>query len=181
MKASLDDQNKSWCRSKICGCDDAMREVLGKAQNAMTNVSSYLRTVNPSGMGGAGNNDSASSEDVSDCSQFHPLEFTKGSENCKLWFSTISGLDEPKREFRNAFMNPLLMPRMYGKISKGILNFGPPGTGKTLLVKAAVNELQRDKNVRVVFHAPTAAELKGKQIVFLSWTRWKVFFFFFFV
>ncbi|KAF6252655.1 P-loop containing nucleoside triphosphate hydrolase protein [Scenedesmus sp. NREL 46B-D3] len=62
----------------------------------------------------------------------------------------------------DAFIHPLVYPRLFGKLSKGILLYGLPGTGKTYLIKAAIKELQEHRDI--LFFAPTAAELKGKYV-----------------
>ncbi len=60
-------------------------------------------------------------------------------------FNDIGGLEDVKREVKNALMVPLLEPEMatkYGvKPSKGLLLFGPPGCGKTLMLKAVASDL----------------------------------------
>lgn len=63
----------------------------------------------------------------------------------KATFKDIGGLEDVKREVKNALMLPLLEPEMatrYGvKPSKGILLFGPPGCGKTLMLRAVASDL----------------------------------------
>ncbi len=60
-------------------------------------------------------------------------------------FNEIGGLEDVKREVRNALMVPLLEPDMatkYGvKPSKGLMLFGPPGCGKTLMLRAVASDL----------------------------------------
>lgn len=66
----------------------------------------------------------------------------------KATFKDIGGLEDVKREVKNAIMVPLLEPDMatkYGvKPSKGILLFGPPGCGKTLMLRAVASDLNVD-------------------------------------
>ncbi len=66
----------------------------------------------------------------------------------KAAFNDIGGLEDVKREVKNALMVPLLEPEMatkYGvKPSKGILLFGPPGCGKTLMLRAVASDLNVD-------------------------------------
>lgn len=56
----------------------------------------------------------------------------------------VGGLDNIKREIREAIEWPLRYPELFKKANahppKGMLLYGPPGTGKTLLAKAAANE-----------------------------------------
>lgn len=63
----------------------------------------------------------------------------------KATFKEIGGLEDVKREVKNALMVPLLEPEMatkYGvKPSKGIMLFGPPGCGKTLMLRAVASDL----------------------------------------
>ena len=86
-----------------------------------------------------------------------------------LTFDDISGQETAKENIKAGILYPLLFPRLYPTLSKGILFYGPPGTGKTLLAKAFVNELQkeiltRQIDIRILFYAPTGAELKGKYV-----------------
>jgi AAA+ superfamily predicted ATPase len=66
----------------------------------------------------------------------------------KATFNDIGGLEDVKREVKNALMVPLLEPEMatrYGvKPSKGMLLFGPPGCGKTLMLRAVASDLNVD-------------------------------------
>ncbi len=56
----------------------------------------------------------------------------------------VGGLEEVKRELRQAVEWPLKYPEVFShagaKPPRGILLFGPPGTGKTLLAKAVATE-----------------------------------------
>ncbi len=56
----------------------------------------------------------------------------------------IGGIDEVKRDLKEAVEWPLNFPEAFSRMGinppKGILLYGPPGTGKTLLAKAVANE-----------------------------------------
>ncbi len=56
----------------------------------------------------------------------------------------IGGLDDVKRELKEAVEWPLKKPDAFRRVGieppKGVLLYGPPGTGKTLLAKAVANE-----------------------------------------
>lgn len=56
----------------------------------------------------------------------------------------VGGLEEAKRELKEAVDLPIKHPEVFERIGirpvRGILLFGPPGTGKTLLAKAAATE-----------------------------------------
>ncbi|MCD6138090.1 MAG: AAA family ATPase, partial [Deltaproteobacteria bacterium] len=58
----------------------------------------------------------------------------------------IGGLEDVKRELREAVELPLRYPEAYTRLGmrppKGVLLYGPPGTGKTLLAKAVANEAE---------------------------------------
>jgi SpoVK/Ycf46/Vps4 family AAA+-type ATPase len=96
------------------------------------------------------------------CKKFTPITFYEGSKECKVWFNNVIGLADVKKAFYDSFINPLRYPGLYGTIPKGILLYGPPGVGKTYIVKAAMNELQAEGGVNVLFFAPSAGLLKGK-------------------
>ena len=96
------------------------------------------------------------------CARVKALSFARDSSQCRAWFSTVVGLQNAKDALMDGFVYPLVYPRLYGAVSRGILLYGTPGTGKTLLATAAVNELQRDPNVRVMFYAVSGADFKSK-------------------
>ncbi len=56
----------------------------------------------------------------------------------------VGGLEEAKRELREAVELPIKRPEVFERIGirpvRGVLLFGPPGTGKTLLAKAVATE-----------------------------------------
>ena len=69
--------------------------------------------------------------------------FDKDSEQKKITFSDVAGLEEAKVEIMEIvdfLKNPKKYTDLGGKIPKGILLVGPPGTGKTLLAKAVAGE-----------------------------------------
>ena len=59
-------------------------------------------------------------------------------------WADIGGVDEVKRDLREAVEWPLKFPDAFSRMGitppKGVLLYGPPGTGKTLLAKAVANE-----------------------------------------
>ncbi len=62
----------------------------------------------------------------------------------KVKWSDIGGLEEAKKELKQAVEWPLKNPKAFSEMGirppKGILLYGPPGCGKTLLAKAVANE-----------------------------------------
>ena len=65
-------------------------------------------------------------------------------ETPNIGWSDVGGLEETKRELREAVEWPLKYPDSFVRIGisppKGLLLYGPPGTGKTLLAKAVAKE-----------------------------------------
>jgi proteasome-associated ATPase len=63
----------------------------------------------------------------------------------------VGGLEQAKRELRDAIDSPTRYPELYRHYNKkpprGILLYGPPGTGKTYLVKAAATAHARANNL----------------------------------
>jgi transitional endoplasmic reticulum ATPase len=66
----------------------------------------------------------------------------------KVTWDDIGGLDDVKRQLREAIEWPTVYPSLYeymgSESPRGILLTGLPGTGKTLLVKAVANESSRN-------------------------------------
>ncbi len=66
-----------------------------------------------------------------------------GSENIKVRFGDVAGLNEEKEEL-TGLVDFLKAPQKYtqlgARIPKGVLLVGPPGTGKTLIAKAVAGE-----------------------------------------
>ncbi|ADB04166.1 AAA family ATPase [Marseillevirus marseillevirus] len=105
----------------------------------------------------------SSEEDSSSlCKSFTPILFEQGRRECRDWFDTVIGLETPKKELQDGLINTLRYPKLFGEPTKGILLYGPPGTGKTNIVRASVNELSSSGNIRILFYAPSASQLKGK-------------------
>ncbi|MFH0835916.1 MAG: CDC48 family AAA ATPase [Candidatus Micrarchaeota archaeon] len=65
-------------------------------------------------------------------------------ETPNVKWDQIGGLEEAKREIKEAVDLPLKRPEVFTRMGirpvRGILLFGPPGTGKTLLAKAVATE-----------------------------------------
>ena len=62
----------------------------------------------------------------------------------EISWDQVGGLDEVKKELKEAVEWPLKYPQLFRQLQtktpKGILLFGPPGTGKTLMAKAVAHE-----------------------------------------
>lgn len=65
-------------------------------------------------------------------------------ENPNVKWSDIGGLEDVKRELKEAIEWPLTNPEAFKRMGirppRGILLYGPPGTGKTLLARAVASE-----------------------------------------
>uniref|UniRef100_A0A0D9XGQ9 AAA+ ATPase domain-containing protein n=1 Tax=Leersia perrieri TaxID=77586 RepID=A0A0D9XGQ9_9ORYZ len=63
-----------------------------------------------------------------------------GADMPELTYDDIGGMEEQKREVREAIELPLTQPELFAAAGidppRGVLLYGPPGTGKTMLVKA---------------------------------------------
>lgn len=74
----------------------------------------------------------------------------------------VGGLEEAKRELREAVDLPIKRPEVFERIGirpvRGVLLFGPPGTGKTLLAKAVATESEAN------FIAVKGPELLNKYV-----------------
>ncbi|MBQ8235014.1 MAG: ATP-dependent zinc metalloprotease FtsH [Bacilli bacterium] len=65
------------------------------------------------------------------------------SDNNKVTFKDVAGLDEEKEEVKELIdflKDPSKFTKMGARIPKGVLLMGPPGTGKTLLARAVAGE-----------------------------------------
>ena len=147
---------------------DIVDQVREKLETLLNQVISQVETLQGKlkQMKNKSSNDDDEEDDIDwkeKCMQVHPLVF-KGGGDC-IFYSDIAGLQKQKTMIKDTLIKPLIYPNLYPKIGKGFLLYGPPGTGKTLLAKASVNELQlADDSVKVLFFAPTGAELKGKYV-----------------
>jgi SpoVK/Ycf46/Vps4 family AAA+-type ATPase len=144
-------------------------EIIDNIDIAITKILSYIRPLQLQlkkiKFDRAGNSGDDEKKEEMPCTDIK-------SENKKedsITFNDISGQHTAKQQLRDSILNPLLYPRLFPNLSKGILFYGPPGTGKTLLAKAFVSELQieADKNntdIRIIFYAPKGSDLKGKYV-----------------
>ena len=100
--------------------EEIPKEVLEKLIIKQEDFESALKSVRPSAM----------------------REVLVESPNVK--WDDVGGLDDVKRELKEAVEWPLKFPESFERMgirpSRGILLYGPPGTGKTLLAKAVANE-----------------------------------------
>ncbi len=81
------------------------------------------------------------------------------SQGEEIRMSDVIGLDEAKKEIKDAVELPLVHPELIKKFNiktiNGMLIFGPPGTGKTMLVRAIKDEMK----------GITILELNGAELV----------------
>nr|QYA18275.1 AAA-ATPase, SpoVK/Ycf46/Vps4 family [Clandestinovirus] len=152
----LSSQNSiKWCENTRCMLDNGLRHILGKVKQ----LQDTLRQVKGAALWPVGQD--KNQDDDEDCDGIAP--FVPDEKACKnTWFSSIIGMQEQKDALTQLFIKPLLYPNMFSEVAKGLLLYGSPGTGKTLLVKAAINELNKYPEIKVLFYTPSAAELKGK-------------------
>ena len=124
----------------------------------MKSLDAHLSSVShrlQSGGGNAGGSDDFSCENV--------VNVTIEGEDA-VTFDEIIGFAEVKAQLRNSVLMPMRYPNLFPRLPKGILLYGLPGTGKTFLVRALIKELSADANLKILFFAPTGAELKGKYV-----------------
>ncbi len=142
--------SEDWCLDIRETFTKRKREVAAQIDSLQQILKKQLTNA---GRGGGGGED----DDEVDCNIAKPL---RGSS---ISFNDVIGMDSVKSELCNHFIFPMLYTNMYPSLAKGILMYGLPGVGKTFIIKAAINELQSE-GLRVIFYAPTGAELKGKYV-----------------
>jgi len=103
-----------------------------------------------------------SDEEGPECKNLKAFRFKKED---MITFDNIIGQHVTKQQIKLGLLEPMLHPRLFPQMTKGILLYGPPGTGKTLFAKALINELTRRSNALAMWlYAPTGGELKGKYV-----------------
>ena len=153
-------------KNKLDGIEKSLRQALNLVLVKVVESQKLYKNSGPGRIsgGGGGGFDNNEDEDKLVC-KVEPLSFKEGSAACNIWFSTIIGATEAKKDIENSIVNPTLWPTLFPIRGKGILFYGPPGTGKTLLAKACVNQLKQvSDSLDVLFYAPTGADLKGKYV-----------------
>lgn len=116
------------------------------------------RVTQSRGRGGGGGTSGA--DDDIDCSIVKAVNM--GGTSC-ITFNDVIGLENVKETLRSTFLDPILWKGLWPAKKRAILLYGLPGVGKTYIVRAAINELNTAA-ARVIFYAPTGAELKGKYV-----------------
>lgn len=94
----------------------------------------------------------------------HTFTEASSSRISNASFSNLIGLEDAKEALRNAFVNPIVYPSLFGSWSKNILFYGPPGTGKTELAAALKQELESltGGTLQIHFWDQNSSTLKGK-------------------
>lgn len=96
------------------------------------------------------------------CRAFVQQKFSQDSDFCTYWWENLMGMEDEKQLLLSYLVDPILYPGLQSTKTRGILLHGPPGTGKTALVKATINEINKQGRLKVHFIAPTPGELKSK-------------------
>ena len=146
----------SQCRSPREVCKQDLEGILTTILNEIRPLQEQLRKKKSNGAQKDKDNENC------DLVQEENLELDM---HCKD-FSDVVGCQDAKDTITECFINTFEYPNLFKNRTRAILFYGPPGTGKTLMVKAAINELKKKKdlNINIHFFAPLAAQLKGKYV-----------------
>ena len=115
----------------------------GNNQEVLTEVSPSIRRRLEAGDRVA-INDSFSVQTVLEPETDARAQAMQVDDSPEVVYDDIGGLDDQKREVREAVEEPLLEAEKFETVGieppSGVLLHGPPGTGKTMLAKAVANE-----------------------------------------
>ena len=167
VEKPVDEQSKkSLTTSNFHACKNEIADIENNINDAIVKVLSYVKTLQEQLKRIKNERGTSSNKDEDVPCKDIKQDFISGNA---LTFDDVSGQEVAKDQIRSGILYPLIHPRLYPNSSKGILFYGPPGTGKTLLAKAFVNQLQKEiinskLDIRIIFYAPTGAELKGKYV-----------------
>ena len=150
----LDDQFKVEFEGEELSGDVLVRKVFEYISSYQEQLKTKIMSQGQSGPG---------EEEGDTCAKVSKFELSPCKKSNCLLYKDVVGLENEKRMIQDSFANPIMYPSLYPKTTKGVLFYGPPGVGKTFIMKATLNELQLvDPKLRVLFYAPTGAEMKGK-------------------
>ena len=145
---------------------DKVEELIKELFSIISYLQDKVKSLISSGSKDKGNNKENDEDDLDKSCKERVKQ--KTFDPCKpntVDYNQVIGLSQQKGLIMDGFAYPLVYPKLYPPVTKGMLFWGPPGTGKTYIMKATLNEIQRlDPSLGVLFYAPTGASMKSKWV-----------------